>query len=84
MREMVRNAAVNPRIVMGASKPDEIDPSEIDPEDFKFIFSWCMAHGGIPGVAGLETFRAGPVRGTNSISTNGKKLRRKAIAVGKG
>jgi hypothetical protein len=84
MRETVRQACVNPKIVMGASKPDEIDPSEIDPEDFRFIFKWCMTYGGVRGVAGLETFRKEQASRANPVSTHGKKLRRKTVASGKG
>lgn len=80
MRQIVTDACVNPRIVVGGVGEDELDPVEIDPDDFRFIFNWCMTHGGVPGVEGLESFREGSKRRTSGSKSNGKKLRRKAVA----
>lgn len=69
MRELVRETCVNPRIGTG---PDEIEPSEIDPADFMFIFQWAT---GGAGLDGLRTFRTGQERGTISNSSHVKKQR---------
>lgn len=70
MREIVRESCINPRIGSGE---DEIEPSEIDPADFMFIFQWAT---GGAGVDGLRTFRTGQERGTPGSSSHGKKQRR--------
>lgn len=75
MRTLVQDACVKPRIVVGGVGEDELDPVEVDPEDFKFIFSWCMKHGGVQGIEALETFRGGRSRGTAGTKSNRKKLR---------
>lgn len=83
MRTLVQDACVKPRIVVGGMGDDELDPVEVDPADFKFIFNWCMSHGGVPGIQSLETFREGQSGGTAGAQSNGKKLRtrsRKAAA----
>lgn len=82
MRTLVQDACVKPRIVVGGMGEDELDPVEVDPTDFKFIFSWCMSYGGVPGIESLESFRGGQQRGTSSVESDGKKLRtrpRKAV-----
>lgn len=82
MRTLVQDACVKPRIVVGGTGEDELDPVEVDPVDFKFIFSWCMNHGGVPGIESLETFRAGRSGGDAGVKPDGKKLRtrsRKAL-----
>lgn len=83
MRTLVQDACVKPRIVVGGMGDDELDPVEVDPADFKFIFSWCMNHGGVPGIESLESFRRGQSGGTAGVKSDGKKLRarsRKALA----
>ncbi len=83
MRTLVQDACVNPRIVVGGMGDDELDPIEVDPADFKFIFSWCMNHGGVPGIESLGTFRAGQPGRTAGRKSDGKKLRtrsRKSLA----
>lgn len=79
MRELVRDACVNPRIVVGGSGDDEIDPTEIDPEDFKFIVQWCLMHSGVAGLAGLQTFREGRKERTAVDSTDGQELQPEAV-----
>lgn len=73
-REIVRETAVNPRIVVGGVGEDELDPSEVDPRDFLFILNWAMEGAGLKG---LQTFRAGQARGTSRARAHGKKLRDK-------
>lgn len=83
MRTLVQDACVKPRIVVGGMGDDELDPVEVDPVDFKFIFSWCMKHGGVPGIDSLESFRAGRSGRVVGGQSDGKKLRtrsRKALA----
>jgi hypothetical protein len=75
MRTLVQDACVKPRIVVGGVGEDELDPVEVDPEDFKFIFSWCIKHGGVQGIKALENFRGGQPRRTSGSKSNGKKLR---------
>lgn len=83
MRTLVQDACIKPRIVVGGMGEDELDPIEVDPVDFKFIFSWCMSHGGVPGIESLESFRGGRKRGVVGTQPDGQKLRarsRKAAA----
>lgn len=80
MRQIVTDACVNPRIVIGGMGENELDPIEVDPDDFRFIFSWCMNHGGVAGVDGLQSFRGGQERRVAVDKPAGKKLRRKAVA----
>ena len=56
MRDVVQSAVVSPRIVVGGTGEDEIDPSEIPAEDFQFIFAWAMA--GSPDIP-VETATGG-------------------------
>lgn len=79
MRQLVTDACVNPRIVVGGIGDDELDPVEVDPDDFRFIFRWCLEHGGAAGVDGLSTFRTGQARGATANKSRGKKLRRKTV-----
>lgn len=72
MREIVREACVDPRIGSGE---DEIEPSEIDPDDFMFIFSWATG----AGLDGLRTFRTRQERGGSGNSSMRKKQRSKSI-----
>jgi hypothetical protein len=46
--EAIRYACVNPRIVDGGTGDDELDPSEIAPEDFEFLANWIGQNA--PGV----------------------------------
>lgn len=80
MRQIVTDACVKPRIVVGGIGDDELDPIEVDPDDFRFIFHWCMEHGGVAGVEGLRSFRRGQKRGTTGSKSSRKKLRGKALA----
>ena len=41
MREVVTEACVNPRLVIGATEADELDPADLTEEDFNFIFAWA-------------------------------------------
>jgi hypothetical protein len=79
MRQIVVDACVNPRIVVGGTGEDELDPVEVDPDDFRFIFKWCMEHGGVAGVDGLQSFRAGQERGTTVDQSDGPELRDEAV-----
>lgn len=81
MRELVREACINPKIVLGASKADEIDPTEIDIEDFNFIVNWCMNYEGVKNAAGIRKFRTGRTRRTSGRKSHGKKLRRQTVSV---
>lgn len=82
MREMVRESCVNPRLVMGANGDDEIDPSEIDIDDFNFAVSWCCGYKGVENAEGIRNFRSGRRKATSSRS-HGKKLRNKTVRVSK-
>lgn len=79
MRQIVVDACVNPRIVVGGMGDDELDPIEVDPDDFRFIFNWCMTHGGVAGIDGLHTFRDGQAGGVVSDQPDGAELRDEAI-----
>lgn len=79
MRELVREACINPRIVIGGSGDDEIDPTEVDPEDFKFIVDWCLGHLGVAGVTGLQTFPSRSERRANGARARRKKLRKPTV-----
>jgi hypothetical protein len=68
MRDAVLAAVVRPRIKLGASGPDEIEPSLIPDEVFHFIFQHVIAgspgvpvetEGGQTSVDGLSNFRDG-------------------------
>lgn len=75
MRQIVVDACVKPRIVVGGMGDDELDPVEVDPDDFRFIFSWCMSHGGVAGIDGLQSFRVGQTGGATSDQSDGAELR---------
>lgn len=79
MRQIVVDACVNPRIVVGGMGEDELDPVEVDPDDFRFIFNWCMNHGGVAGVDGLQSFREGQERGAAADQSDGAELRNEAV-----
>jgi hypothetical protein len=79
MRELVREACVSPRIVVGGTGDDEIDPSEVDPGDFRFIVSWCLSHAGVTGLDGLSTFRGRRERRAAAAVAGRPKLRRKTV-----
>lgn len=49
VREALLYACVSPRLVVGATGEDELDPCELDPEDFEFLSRWVLS--GSPGVA---------------------------------
>lgn len=68
MREVVREAAADPRIGDG---PGEVLPINVDPRDFMFIFQWATG----AGLDGLRTFRGRQERGTASNSPVRKKQR---------
>lgn len=54
-RDLLIHCAIDPRIVVNGTAEDEIDPTEIDPEDFNFLMGWVMS-GGKSG-EGLTNFR---------------------------
>lgn len=74
-RELVREACINPRIVVGATGEDEIDPSELLDSDFIFILNWIMEGAGLKG---LLTFRGGQTGGATGNSSHSKKQRSKS------
>lgn len=74
-RDLTLSCLVSPRIGYG---DDEILPSEIDPEDFKYAMRWCMTHGGVAAAGGLRNFRKGEERPATGKPA-GKKLRGKTI-----
>jgi hypothetical protein len=66
VRDAILEAVVEPRLVVGTTNEDELDPSEIEPEDFTFLTKWIMANcpgvpvetrGGQVAVDDLKTFR---------------------------
>jgi hypothetical protein len=79
MRTVVEDACINPRIVVGGTGDDELDPTEVKPEDFKFIFQWCMSHSGVAGLAGLQTFRGGRKGRTSGPRADGARQRKKSV-----
>ena len=82
MREMVREACVHPRIVLGAQGDDEIDPAEIHIDDFNFMVGWCLNYKGVENADGIRSFR--PKRKSSAGGgADGKKLRRKTVATTK-
>lgn len=82
MREIVREACVNPRIVMGASEDDEIEPSELDIDDFNFIFAWCVNYEGDKNAAGILSFRGGQERRTAGDQPDGEILQQETVELG--
>ncbi len=44
-RDLLMHCAVDPRIVIDGTGEDEIDPAEIDPEDFQFLMTWVWGGG---------------------------------------
>lgn len=82
VRELVREACVNPRIVVGGVGEDEIDPSEVDPDDFKFIMSWCLGYEGVTGLDGLKSFRGGRKGRAPNARAGRKKFRRATVKSG--
>lgn len=48
LRDALVYAVVEPKLVIGATGDDELDPSELDAEDFEFLTHWIMS--GCPGV----------------------------------
>lgn len=80
MREIVRESCVNPKLVVGASAADEVDPGEVLPDDFQAIFNACMSHSGVAGLPALRTFRNRRERRIAGGKSHGKKLRRKTVA----
>lgn len=78
MRELVRECAAQPRIGIGEG---EIPPTEVDPEDFKYIFHWAMSHKGVQGIEALQTFQSRRERRANKSRARRGKLRDKAVPV---
>jgi hypothetical protein len=81
MREIVREATVNPRFVEIATNDDEIGADEMLPLDFQEIFAWCMGYQGVTGLDGLKSFREGRERGTAADSTDSSELQPEAEPV---
>lgn len=77
MREIVHDCTVNPRLVEFATEDNQISAADMLVEDFNEIFAWAMGYQGVAGLAGLQTFRPGPTRGTSGVGPNRKKQRRK-------
>jgi len=57
VRDAILHAVVEPRLVVGTTREDELDPADLDPIDFTFLTKWIMAN--CPGVP-VET-RGGQV-----------------------
>ena len=57
IRDAILYAAIEPRLVVGTTREDELDPADLDPLDFTFLTKWIMAN--CPGVP-VET-RGGQV-----------------------
>ena len=79
MRELVREACIHPRLVIGAQGDDELEPGELDIEDFNFIISWCVDYKGAKNADGIRTFRAGSERGTVSDQFDGEAIQPVAV-----
>ena len=71
MARTVLEACVSPRLVVGATGEDELDPSELTDDDFRYIFRWAIGQEGEPKaqtedgevpVSSLEKFRKRPAR----------------------
>lgn len=75
MREIVREACVSPKIAVGSSDPDTIDPAEMFESDFMAIYEWVMTGG--ENAAVLRNFRSRLERGTPDARPRGKKHRNK-------
>lgn len=63
-RDMVQSIVVSPRIVVGATREDELDPADLDSADFWALFGWGVRGGETVqmgesevSVGALETFR---------------------------
>lgn len=63
VRDAILHAVVEPRLVVGTTREDELDPADLDPLDFTFLTKWIMAN--CPGVP-VET-RGGQVE-VNDLS----------------
>lgn len=48
MRDTIVATVVQPRIVVGATGDDEIDPDDVPLDDAMFIFTWAMQGGATP------------------------------------
>lgn len=48
IRDAIQYACVSPRLVLDGKGDDELDPADLDPEDFQFLSKWVMT--GSPGV----------------------------------
>lgn len=66
LREALIAAVVEPRLVPGTTREDELDPADLDPDDFQFLTNWIMrgcpgapvrTKGGEVSVDGLARFR---------------------------
>lgn len=86
--ELVADVSVSPRIVVGATGEDELDPSDLSGDDFAFIFAWAAAggqtlpvqtKGGEVAVKDLETFRA--ESGVREAGEHGEEVQPEAVAV---
>lgn len=75
-RDLTLRSLVSPKIGYGE---DEVLPTDIDPEDFKYAMRWCMSHQGVAGVDGLRSFRERQERGTATNRPTGKKQRSKIV-----
>lgn len=66
MVDVVTYAFVSPKLVIGATSDDELDPSELEEADFNFVFAWAtrslpeqpVGNEGAT-VESVETFRPG-------------------------
>lgn len=79
MRELVREACIHPRLVVGARGDDELEPGELDIADFNFIVGWCVDYKGAKNVDGIRSFREGSERGTVGDQHDGQAVQQDAV-----
>jgi hypothetical protein len=75
MREIVHDCTVNPKFVEFAVNDNEISARDMLIEDFNEIFEWAMAHQGVAGLAGLQSFLPRRERGTATAGDDGAEQR---------
>lgn len=91
VREAILYAVVEPRLVPGTKHKDELDPADIDPEDFEFLMTWIMqgcpgvpvlTKGGEVGIDSLARFREAKQKRTRgkpfSVESDGTEVRDEA------
>lgn len=78
---VVQECTVSPRLVeFPDPAKNEIGPQTMLEEDFQEILSWAMAHQGVAGISGLQSFRGGRKRRTPGAKSGRKKLRAETVS----